>query len=216
MLARTTAFALMGAASLTACAQEGRVTEKGTQRPLEGVVVVKAWRGTVIGVVQNSQKCYHVAHARSDREGRFSLPRFSWQLNDIADRRAFIEAAYLPGYHVVETNFEDRIVMERHSDSPDVRRAQVLEAVAKMPLDCPREEVRRLVDPILRPTYAELEPMVETQSQFEKAEDILGMIDVFTLGDDAAHANSLRRRAEWRENPRPRRKAEMPQQGGTR
>ena len=75
-------------ASVSAC-ESGYVVEKETNRPLEGVVVVKAKRGSVYGVVQNSQQCFHLAYGRSDREGKFSVPRG-------LSSAGYIELAYKP------------------------------------------------------------------------------------------------------------------------
>jgi hypothetical protein len=161
--------------SLAACVQGGHVTEKGTNQPLEGVVVVTARSGTVGTVVQGSTRCVHLAHALSDKEGRFSIPRGE-----------AIYLAYKPGYHVVETNHEDRIVMERHSESPAVRFEQILEPAGKIPYDCPEEELKRVLEAVMRPTYAELQPLVGNQQQFERADNILGAVESYTLGDAAA------------------------------
>ena len=208
-------FALMMLTSMTACAQSGQVTEKGTQKPLEGVVLVKVWRGTLPGVVQTSQKCYHLATARSNNEGRFLLPRFSTRLSATFDRSAYIEVAYKPGYHVADTNFEDRIVMERHSDSPAVRFEQILKR--DIPYECPKDEVRTLIDVVLRPTHSELMELVETRLQFERADGILDAIETLTIGQEAAYANSQRRRAEWRQGgSMSQRKDDVRKEGGAR
>jgi hypothetical protein len=135
----------------------------------------------------------HLAHALSDNEGRFSLPR-----------RNAVSVAYKPGYHLVEIRFddralEDRIVMERHSESPALRFEQVLMAAGKIPYDCPREELKEVIEAILRPTYAELQPLVATWQQFEQADNLLDVVENFTIGDEAARANSIRRRAEWQQ-----------------
>jgi hypothetical protein len=186
MLRLTCFLGLIAVVSVAACGQGGHVTEKGTNQPLGGVVVVAARSGTVGTVVQGSTRCVHLAHALSDKEGRFSIPRGD-----------AIYLAYKPGYHVVETNNEDRIVMEQHSESPAVRFEQILEPAGKIPYDCPEEELKRVIEAIMRPAYAELQPLVANRQQFEKADNVLGVVETYTLGDAAARANSLRRQAEW-------------------
>jgi hypothetical protein len=61
-----------------------------------------------------------------------------------------------------QTNHEDRIVMERHSESPPVQFEQILMSAEKIPYDCPREELKPVIEAILRPTYAELRPLTRS------------------------------------------------------
>src|SRR5829696_2829453 len=105
MRSATPVLAMVGVWSLVACAQEGLVTEKGTNKPLADVVVVKSWRGSLWSAVQTHSTCYHATYARSDKEGRFSLPLFSWRFKSVSDRRTVMDVVYKAGYHVVETNF---------------------------------------------------------------------------------------------------------------
>jgi hypothetical protein len=185
---------VVGIASVSACSEAGYVVEKETNRPLEGVVIVKAKRGSVYGGAGgNAQQCFHLAYGRSDVQGKFSVPRG-------LSSAGYIELAYKPGYHEVETSGdEERIVMARNSDVPRVRFEEILKTANQVPFDCPRNQVEQLFDLVSLPAYRELAPLVETESQFYKADAILGATETMMLGQEAAETRASARSAEWRQ-----------------
>lgn len=181
-------LALFTAVALSGCSQQGQVSEKASNRPLEGVAVVAMRFGSAGMVVQGSTRCMHMSHVVSDSQGKFSIPRGD-----------DVYVAYKQGYHMTDSH-EARVTMEPHSANPVVRFDQILAPLQKIPYGCPqRAELDRVIETILRPAYAELRPLVTTQQQFERAADVLAMIDTITDGPLVAHSNSQRRRAEWQQ-----------------
>lgn len=68
-------------------AASGRVINEVTGKPIEGVFVIATWTGSVsLGPVARSG-CYKIEMTRTDKEGKFSLPDWSFNLNPFIWRR---------------------------------------------------------------------------------------------------------------------------------
>jgi hypothetical protein len=178
-------------ASVNAWAEAGQVVEKDSNAPIEGVTVIRAWRGVLQSPVQATQKCFRLDFATTDAQGRFSLPRFAAMPAGIFNARSCTEAAYKPGYHMVETNCRDRVVMARNSGTRAQQFAQVMQI--EIPFMCPPEDVLRLRAPVLQSLYQEGLTLADSDAEFESAEMVMNAIESLTLGQQEADRNFRRR-----------------------
>ena len=78
-----------------------------------------------------------------------------------------------------------------------MRFEEILKTASKAPFDCPKNQVEQLFDPVLLPAYRELVPLVETESQFQKADGILRVTESMMLGQEEAEKRAWVRSAEW-------------------
>jgi hypothetical protein len=105
--------------------------------------------------------------------------------------------AYKSGYRLVSALNPARVLMEPLSSD----RAQRLRQIVSMriPLDCPFEDVKSLIKPILRPAYREAMALARTEEEWQQADGLLSTAEWLELGSDVASANALARRAHWRD-----------------
>jgi hypothetical protein len=185
--------------SLDSRASDGVVIDRETGRPLAGATVVRIWTGVRPGPVQTSMECYRLATATSDAQGRFSLRSISFSFTPfLFDRTDNIEGAYKTGYHYVPSSDESRILMEPNASDRATRLAQVLDL--RIHLDCPRDDVKALIEPVIRPAYREAMSLVRSKDEWQQADDWLSVIESLNIGSDMAHANAVARRAHWNES----------------
>lgn len=182
-----TALAAVLLTMLVACAEEGVVVERGSGRPLDGVVVVRTWQGSIAVPVQGYTQCHHFELATSDADGRF---RTGWRPFGGDSKITF---AYKRGYHITAgTNYQDRIVMEPHASDGPSRLQQILGR--SLPWSCP--DTKRLIEPILRPRHQEAMEAASTPAEYDLADGLLGAIESMTLGMEAASKNLKARRQQ--------------------
>lgn len=93
-------FAVAVLFAVDAHAASGRVINEVTGKPIEGVFVVATWDGFVSMGPEGRTVCYKLEMTRTDREGKFSLPEWSFNFNPFLWRRN----RYV-GYYV--TDFEE-------------------------------------------------------------------------------------------------------------
>jgi hypothetical protein len=190
-------FAVFAAVS-PAFADEGLVVDRSNGQPIPGAVVVRVWQGSVPMPVQSSLQCYHLAAAVADGQGRFSLSSYSFTFKPfLQGRRDYIATAYKPGYRFVSALDPARVLMEPLSDDRAKRLRQI--ASMRIPLDCPFEDVKILIEPILRPAYRESMALARTEEEWQQADDLLATAEWLELGLNVAHANAVVRRAHWRD-----------------
>jgi len=78
--------------------QSGQVLEWPSKKPIEGVLVVKLWRGSRWAIVHSSSNCFHVETAITDSEGRFKIPLWFAGPKFETNQRSYISAFYKTGY----------------------------------------------------------------------------------------------------------------------
>jgi hypothetical protein len=178
-------------------ADDGVVVDRSSGQPIPGAVVVRVWHGSVPVPVQSSLQCYHAAAAHADGQGRFSLSSYSFSKPFLLGRSDYIATAYKPGYRFVSAVDPARVLMEPLSSDRAQRLAQIISM--RIPLDCPLEDVKTFIDPILRPVYREAMALARTREEWQQADDFLSVVESLELGSDVASANALARRAHWRD-----------------
>ena len=88
-------------------AHADQVIDEETGKPLEGVFVMVSWRSHGPSVVINKTVCYAFETIRTDKNGQFEMPKFSWNFNPLHwDRNRSVEL-YLAGYERSPNDFHD-------------------------------------------------------------------------------------------------------------
>src|SRR5687767_5886900 len=73
---------------------EGKVLEEGTDKPIEGAIVVVRWSGALSAFVESRPVCVHVDTVTTDAQGRyrFSSWRKSWEGGVVTDLMPIVSA----------------------------------------------------------------------------------------------------------------------------
>lgn len=85
---------------ITGPSVSGVVTDAETGEPIEGAFVAARWLGVVFMVVDSQSACDWVEGAVTDKDGKYSIPRW-WSLQSwipLFDRRVDVKT-YKSGYH---------------------------------------------------------------------------------------------------------------------
>ena len=189
------AGSLLALAAFTCSAQAGMVVEKGTGRPLGGVVIVREALGARGFVVQPGTACVHSDFGTSGPDGSFRI----WSFNPFD--KSYVIAAYKAGYHMDrKASDNDRIVMEPHASDRALRLRQILDL--GLPGSCGDETNRTLVEPVFLPWYREAAKDVTTYQEFTRVDGILFLAEELTMGKDVARERSLDRERAWRRGKR--------------
>jgi len=91
-------------------ADSGQVIDEETKRPLEGVYVMASWTSGGPSIAHSSTVCYHFEVTQTDRDGKYSLPDFSWNFNPLLWDRYVAHEFYLPGYEDARNNAPGRAI----------------------------------------------------------------------------------------------------------
>lgn len=195
-LVRVLAALAAALALLYACAQSGVVRDRKTGRPLEGVVLIQSFEGSLPMPVESHTRCFAVDTARSDSAGRYRMPALSLHMGE-----GRIVGAYKRGYHQApDPSPEDVILMEPHAPEKSLRLEQILDE--RLPWTCPDTDLRALL-PVLRGLYEEAVEAAQGEHDQARADGILSGMEGLTLGSEQASTRAEARRLERVRNPRP-------------
>lgn len=160
---------LVGVALLaTACARSGQVVDKATGKPLEGVFVMAIWDGYIPGPVGPASRCYDFEITRTDRNGNYRLPRYSWDLRPWILGRHRYQDYYLAGYEQAPGNSRDSPVMQMRSISGDVgSRLHRMESSASYRYCLSRGDRKRKLVPLYRAQAEEARRLAVTPAEKE-------------------------------------------------
>lgn len=152
-------------------------------RPLANVIVVHIRQANLSLGVQPHTACVDLRWTQSDAEGRFSGQASTAYL------------AYKRGYHRVRERAAsgERLVMAANSSDQTQRFYQVVDSV-QLPWDCPKAQLRALVEPVLRPRYDEAASIAQSPREVERADGLLNGIEWLTLSREQAALNLEARR----------------------
>jgi len=183
-------FTALVAASPLSHALSGRIVEEGTGKPMEGVIVVGAWRGELEGFGEPKSTCYYLDTATTDAEGEFSMHKWSINLNPLLMYRQISVQAYKRGYHLSrEPHPVGSYVMAPNSADPQVRFAQI---IPRLDFDCPHNELKKLA-PVLKSIYEEAKRAAQTPRERDLADGVLFALEFVTLGNETARDNQMAR-----------------------
>jgi hypothetical protein len=171
--------------SLSACAKEGLVVEKGTNKPLAGAFVVAEWEGRVSLGFEGRSRCYATDVTQTNAEGRFRMGSFSWNFHPgIRERRQTI-LAFAIGYKVSAQDHDDTpIVLERLEGSNSEKFAAILGS----PLGayCEGYESDRSFLSFRKARARELQNLASTKEELRSVEGLLYGIDFLEFGENVA------------------------------
>ncbi len=115
---------LVGNLAVCARASSGQVIDEEAGKPLEKVFVIARWTGHVnLGPIGKSV-CFDFAITQTDKDGRYSLPDYSWNFNPFLTSRERDVDFYLPGYEYSPNrnrSDEANMVLRRYSGDMNKR-----------------------------------------------------------------------------------------------
>lgn len=169
---RVAALALIAFAfAIDAAASSGQVVDEESGKPLEGVLVTAKWQGSVYLGVDSRTVCYHFAITTTDKEGRYTLPDWSWSLNPFLSNRQRYLDYYLAGYERSPNRNrydEDNMVLRRHAKSVEERLKSLF---GGDPEACiPEHQRKAKLLPLYRAQYEEAKKIAVTPKERELAE----------------------------------------------
>ena len=169
-------------------AMEGQVLEEGTNKPIEGALVVAIWKGSQVRPAHSSTVCYHVETTTTDAQGKYRIQDFSGNLNPfIADRQSSIGSIYKRGYHVSKqkppaVGIE---LLALHSGAQDQQFEQI---GARVPYECSlTDEGKKSLLPLMRLMYEEMKSNAKTLKQMEQVDGMLNSIESVEFGAEVAY-----------------------------
>lgn len=100
-----------------------QVIDGSTGRPLEGVYAIWHWGGSPPISWSTSSVCYRIRVARTDTDGRYRMPYWSWTISSlIAVQTGSGPIYYYPGYYKAPpTTADDRSKVELWPDTRSVQ-----------------------------------------------------------------------------------------------
>jgi len=179
---------------LPAIAQEGRVIEAGTGKPVSGVFVVAEWLGQAPNPVDAATTCLRAEVTTSDEEGRFKISSWSGSINPlITDRRRSL-GVYKPGYQLAKESRREELffVIEPSAVTRAERFAR--SSGSFFHSGCGLSENDML--PLRKAQIAELTALADSKQEHERLSNLLFMVEKTELGEaEAMKRHSQRKRA---------------------
>jgi hypothetical protein len=185
-------FALTFLAGLSATAQEGRITEAGTGRPVAGAFVFAEWTGQAPNPVDAATICLHAEITTTDEEGRFKLSAWSGNFDPLITDRRRVLGVYKPGYQVAKESRRDELqfVMEPSAGTQAERFARAARPYAAF--GCGLSDKDLL--PFLKAQVSELGPLAHSKDEQRRLSSKLFLVEKIELGE----AEAMRRSADRR------------------
>jgi len=172
-------------AALSAHGESGTVVDEATRQPLEGVVVVASFRGSVLNPLTPHSTCYHLDVAVSDSRGEFNVDRLSGDLKPwVTDRRRGLQF-FKAGYRISPAWKADTnpVLLRRFEGSVDER----FETELRLPMpgsDCDGYFEKQL--PLARAMHQEASTIATSYEQRLRASMLQFELERRTLGDTVA------------------------------
>lgn len=99
---------------------EGRVTDRETGQPIEGAIVVVKWGGSARSMATGMFICLHVAHAITDKDGRYRVPAWKSHAPQFSvDGFGWTVDAYKSGYGQSRPPIQPNITMPKWTGTAD-------------------------------------------------------------------------------------------------
>lgn len=165
-----------------------QVIDGSTGKPLEGVYVIAHWVGTpALPLAQSRDNCYRLRVARTDAEGRYILPAWSWTIAALFQvDKGTSTAYYYPGYFEVPGH------VDRHGSTavlwPDPRSVQdrlwmisgTQNSATCMSFE--NAEQRRALEPVFNAMVEEAIAIGGADAKVASYSNIIWFRDVFVYG----------------------------------
>lgn len=97
---------LMTGCGLSGGPVEGKVIDKTTGKPVDGVIVVVGWTGSTMTPAHSQTQCFHVESTVTDENGKYSISRWFSTPKPLMGTKTYI-TLYKTGYQEAEWFSED-------------------------------------------------------------------------------------------------------------
>ena len=183
--------ALLGLQWLNVAAGSGKVIDEETGLPLEGAFVVISWKSGGPGIVDGRTFCMGLDVAKTDKEGRYSLPSFSGNFNPFRWERYSAMEVYLAGYESSPNNKPDADVrkLRRFKGSVEAR-LNVLSGIGYRESCVPENERKAKLAPLYRAQYEEAMRIANSDAEKVHVRTLKYALDSAELPYDDAHRYS--------------------------
>lgn len=172
-------FLMLITQSFAAHAANGRVVDKATGKPIEGVFVTAEWYASVSGVVNSgSTSCYHFAITQTDRDGKYVLPDWSWFFWPFHFDRYTTYDYYYP-YYVIDARPDKQknveIEMRRFTGANELRMNMLAN---RSFIGCEsREKLAQKTIPIIRARFNEAKEIAKSPTELELLKSIKSLLE---------------------------------------
>lgn len=167
--------------ALTACAKEGLVLEKGSNKPLAKAFVVVEWDGVASLGIESRSRCYASEVTQTDANGRYRVSSFSWNFNPAILARSQTVYAYLPNYKgPIQLSDQAPILLEPREEGS----SQKFLAISRIPLaaHCEGNWDDKSFIPVRRARAIELQALAQTAEEVRIATGLLEGVRALELG----------------------------------
>jgi len=179
-----------------------QVIDGSTGRPLEGVYAIWRWKGHALPLsIQAVTSCYRIRVARTDEDGRYRIPYWSWTIWAVlAIDRGSGSAYYHPGYYEEsdpEARREGHITLWPDPSSVQDRLMEIRRDQSGLqcaPFD--DEEQRRELGPVYEAMTKEAEAIAVTSMHRISSDSVRFTYNILRFG--TSEASRIERELEGR------------------
>ena len=189
----------------------GRVSDEGDGRPIEGAIVVLKWKASLSGVHGSRYPCYHAEIAKSDPDGRFVVPRWTvdtsrappgdWLRDVNVFRTSTIDKPieiqiFKPGYSGDEQVSHDKSNVDlkmRAFNGTTIEWLQYMLVLSRHVL-CEGGNEKTL--PLLEAMHTDARKVASTPEEVKRAESLLVTIETLIYGNASALDRATKREVD--------------------
>jgi hypothetical protein len=162
----------------TADAANGRVIDKVTGKPMEGVFVTAQWFASVSGIVNSGRtSCYHFAITQTDKDGKYELPEWSWVFWPFHYDRYTAYDYYYP-YYVIDARPDKQknaeIEMRRYTGASEQRMTMLAKANF---FGCGSAGASSILAQMLRARLSEAKEIAKSPTELEQLKFMNYIVD---------------------------------------
>ena len=158
---------------LVSAAYADQVIDEDTGKPLEGVFVMVSWRSDGPSIAISRTVCYAFETLVTDKNGQYTMPKFSWNFNPLLwERRRSVEF-YLAGYERSPNDFHDSDVglMRRFKGTAEERLKKLI-SVSYREACVSEREARNHLAPVYKAQFEEAKSIAMTPAEKKIAESL--------------------------------------------
>lgn len=164
---------LFGIGCFGSVAHADQVIDEETGKPLEGVFVMVSWRSDGPDIIGFKSVCYAFETLKTDKNGMYTLPKYSWNFNPLLWERHRSVEFYLAGYERSPKDFHDSDVglMRRFKGTAE-ERLKKLTSVGYRRSCVTEREVKEKLLPFYKAQFEEAESIAITPNEKNLAESL--------------------------------------------
>lgn len=191
---------------LTACSTlsgksiEGQVIEQGSNKPIQGAIVIVQWIGSVPSLADSHTVCVHVDTATTNINGTYHIP--AWharsQVGPIVLDLGPTVTAYKAGYRLANEYPVNSPRLVVFAGTPQAR----LQYLSRIAVSCSdKKEIEINLLPFYRALYEEAKTIAVTEDDQEITDNFLSKIETIELGYNAALQRAIERAERRKQQP---------------